>query len=155
MVWKRVAPRVALASSTSLADLFENGLDGAHDEGQADEDHGDDDADGGVGDAERNELPDDAVGRIDRGQRDAGHCRGQGEGQIDHRIENAPAGKAVAHQNPGDQGAENDIDAGGDQRRDEADPQGAKHPRIGCGFPEPIKAEPGTANAERDHGDQE
>ena len=57
MVWKRLAPSVAAASSTSWLELFEHRLHGAHDEGQADEDQRDDDAERRVGDldAERRE----------------------------------------------------------------------------------------------------
>ena len=106
MVCQRLAPSVAAASSTSLVELLEHRLHGAHDEGQADEDQRDDDAERRVGDldAERREQrADPAVRRIERGQRDAGDRGRQREGQVDDGVEQAPAGKAVAHQHPGDE----------------------------------------------------
>ena len=95
-------------------DLLQHRLHGAHHEGQADEDQRDDDAERRVGDLDaerRQQLPDPAVRRVERGQRDAGDGRRQREGQVDHRVDDAPAGKAVAHQHPGDEHAEDDVDA--------------------------------------------
>jgi hypothetical protein len=57
-----------------------------------------------------------AVLRVQRGQRDAGHGRGQREGQVDQRIHQLLAGEAVAHQHPGEHQAEHGIDRGGQQR---------------------------------------
>ena len=69
----------------------------AHDEGQADEDQRDDDAERRVGDldAERRAgAADPAVGGVERGQRDAGDRGRQRERQVDQRVDEAPAGKA-------------------------------------------------------------
>ena len=49
-VCRRVAPRVAAASSTSLLDVLHHRLHRAHDERQADEDQRDEDAERRVGD---------------------------------------------------------------------------------------------------------
>ena len=69
-------------------------------------------------DAERREqAADPAVRRVERGQRDAGDGGRQREGKIDEGVEQAPAGKAVADQHPGDDHAEDGVDRGGDQRR--------------------------------------
>ena len=67
--------------------ILQHRLHSAHDEGQADEGERDDDAERRVGDldAERIEqAADPAVGRIERGERDARHRRRQRERQIDH-----------------------------------------------------------------------
>ena len=89
-------------------DLLQNRLHGAHDEGQADEGERDDDADRRVADLEAEEihqrLPEPAVRRIDRGERDAGHGGGQREGQVDHGIDQPAAREAIAHQHPGNAG---------------------------------------------------
>ena len=52
------------------------------------------------------EPADPAVRRIERGERDAGDRRRQREGQVDRRVEELAAGKAVARQHPGDEQAE-------------------------------------------------
>ena len=86
-------------------DLFHHRLHGAHDEGQADEDQRDDDAERRIGDldAERHQqMADPAFRRVERGQRDAGDRGRQRERQVDHGVDDAAAGKAVAHQHPGD-----------------------------------------------------
>ena len=75
-------------------DLLQHRLNGAHDEGQADEDQRDDDAERREGDLEPEacrDRADPAIRRIDRGERDAGDRGRQREGQIDHRIDDAPA----------------------------------------------------------------
>ena len=69
-------------------ELLQHRLHGAHDEGQADEDERDEDAERRVGDLDaerREELADPAVRRVERGQRDAGDRRRQREGQVDER----------------------------------------------------------------------
>ncbi len=68
-------------------------------------------------------LPIQPLRRIDGGQRDAGDGGRQREGQIDDGIEQAPAGKAIADQHPGDDDAEDDVDRGGDEGDDEAHAQ--------------------------------
>ena len=117
-VCQRLAPRQAAASSSSRSSLFHHRLNGPHHEGKADEGHGHHDAERGEGDldAERlQEAADPAVGRIDGGQGDAGHGGRQGKGEIDQRIDEPPAGKAVTDQHPGHQHAEDDVD---DRRND-------------------------------------
>ena len=42
---------------------------------------------------------------------------GKRERQIDDGVEKAPAGKAIAHQHPGHDHAEDDVDGGGDERK--------------------------------------
>ncbi len=60
-----------------------------------------------------------AVRGIERGQRDARHRRRQREGQIDGRVEEPRAGKAVAHQHPGKRDAEDEVEERGEQRQPE------------------------------------
>ncbi len=100
------------------ADFLHDRLDGAHHEGQADEDQRDDDARPRERDADterRQQAADPAIRRIDRGKRDAGHCRRQSEGNIDDCIDEAASRKAIAHQYPGEDDAKDHID----QRRNE------------------------------------
>jgi hypothetical protein len=78
-------------------------LDRAHDERQANEREGEPDADRRIGHLDTKGLqvlPDPAGPCVDGGQRDAGDRGGQGEGQIDQRIDDPPSGKRVAHQDP-------------------------------------------------------
>ncbi len=60
---------------------------------------------------------DPAVRRIERRQRYAGNRGRQREGQVDHGVDNALARKPVAHQHPGEDDAEDDIDDRRRQRR--------------------------------------
>ena len=46
------------------------------------------------------------------GQRDAGHGSRQRERQVDQRIGQPAAGKAIAHQHPRDEEAEHRVDRG-------------------------------------------
>ena len=64
----------------------------------------------------RQELADPAGGRIEGRQGDAGHGGRQGERQVDQGVDEALAGELVAHQHPGHDAAEDDVDGGGDQR---------------------------------------
>src|SRR5690606_37763606 len=76
-------------------------LQRAHHEGQGDEGQRQGDADRAVGDLQAHgggEPADQAVGRIQGGEGDAGHGGGQGERQVDQRIDQLAAGKAVTHQ---------------------------------------------------------
>ena len=57
-----------------------------------------------------------AVGRVHGGERDAGDRRRQRERQVDQRVDEPLPGKAVAHQHPRDEQAEDRVD----RRRDEA-----------------------------------
>ena len=92
MVCSRVAPSVAAASSDFTAQLAQHRLQGAHDEGQADEDHRHQHAPGRIGDVDAvldQQCAEPAIGRVERGKRDAGHRGGQRERQIDQRIQQA------------------------------------------------------------------
>jgi hypothetical protein len=89
--------------------VFEHRLHRAHHERQPDEDQRDHDArrrEGQLDAVRLQQLPDPAVAREQRRQRDAGHGRGQRERQVDQRIDDALARKLVAHQHPGHQQAE-------------------------------------------------
>src|SRR5581483_3775067 len=115
-------------------ELFEHRLHGADDEGKADEDERNGDAERGVGDldAERFEqAADPAVRRVERSQRDAGDRRGQRKWKIDKRIEQAAAGKAVADQYPGDDDAEHRVDERGNERGEKAQAERRERARTG------------------------
>ncbi|KFB66398.1 MAG: hypothetical protein CAPSK01_004287 [Candidatus Accumulibacter vicinus] len=91
----------------------------AHDKRQADEDQRQQHPVRGVRDLDSERLEqfaDRAVLRVDGCQGDAGHRRRQGKRQVHQSIDQALAGKAVAYQHPGKDQAENDIDAGRQQR---------------------------------------
>eukprot|EP01022_Parablepharisma_sp_SALTPOND_P004178 TRINITY_DN1187_c2_g1_i1.p1 TRINITY_DN1187_c2_g1~~TRINITY_DN1187_c2_g1_i1.p1 ORF type:complete len:554 (-),score=206.99 TRINITY_DN1187_c2_g1_i1:2173-3834(-) len=114
--------------------LFQHRLHGTHHEGQADEGQRHQHAQGREGDLDaqgREQLAQPAVLRIQRGQRDAGHRRGQSKRQVHQGIDDALAGEAVAHQHPGHDAAEDDIEEGADQRGTEAEPVGGHHARRG------------------------
>ncbi len=86
----------------------------AHHKRQSDEGAGDDDAERRVGDLDAKGLEkaaDPAVAGVERGQRDAGHRRRQSKGQVDDGVEQALAGKFIAHKHPGDQRPEDGVDA--------------------------------------------
>ncbi|MNQ93988.1 hypothetical protein D3C85_1094810 [compost metagenome] len=115
-----------------MIEVLKHRLDRADDEGQADEDHGHDHADGGVGDLDaqrRQQAADGSVLGVEGGQGDAGHGGRQSEGQVDHRVGQPLAGEVIAGQHPGQQAAHDRIDGGGDGGGDEAEPQG----RLGAG----------------------
>ncbi|MNP41584.1 hypothetical protein D3C76_1352930 [compost metagenome] len=76
----------------------------AHHEGQDHEGQCQGDAELGVGDlqAELAGDPADQAGRrVQRGEGDTGDGGRQGEGQIDHRVDDLAPGELVAHQHPG------------------------------------------------------
>ena len=141
-------------------EIAQHRLHRAHHEGQADEGQRHDDAEGRIGDLplERCEqLPDPAVRGIERGQRDAGDGRRQGEGQVDDRLDDAAAEKLVAHQHPGDEEPEDGVDAGRRQRGEEGQFQRRQRPRVGGQRDEFGEAEAGGGEdegAERDQHDQ-
>ena len=86
-------------------------------------------------------TPEPAVGRIDRGQGNAGHRRRQSEREIHQRVEQAFAGKAVAHQHPRHQDAEYQIDQSADQRRSKGQAIGSHRARRSSNVPELVPAE--------------
>src|SRR5450830_699323 len=82
-------------------DIGEDRLHRAHHERQRDESQRQGDAQGAVGNLETQvggELADQAGRRVQRGQRDTGDGGGQGERQVDHRIDDLAPGEGVAHQ---------------------------------------------------------
>ncbi|KAG1257695.1 hypothetical protein G6F65_015816 [Rhizopus arrhizus] len=105
-------------------DVFQHGLHGAHHERHADEDQGDHDAQRGERHFQVKPFgqwrPEPAFFGIQRGQRDARHGRGQRKRQVDQRVQDLLAGKAVAHQHPGHHRAEHQVHQRGQQRRAEA-----------------------------------
>src|SRR4029077_10195902 len=81
-------------------ELLEHRLHGAYHERQTDEDEGYGNAGRGVGALHpggREPLPDPAVRRVKRGERDAGNRGRQREGKVDKGVEQAAPGKAVAN----------------------------------------------------------
>ena len=107
-------------------------------------------------DAQRREPgADPAVGGIEGRERDAGDGRRQSEGQIHQRIDDAPAGKFVAHQHPGDDQAEDRIDDGRDQRGAEAELQRRDHARRRYDVPEPLPAQADRPEQKPGQGDQD
>ena len=70
----------------------------------------------------REQAADPAVGGVERGQRDAGDRGGQRERQVDRGVEQALAGKLVAHQHPGHEQAEHGVDQRRGGRGAEAEP---------------------------------
>jgi hypothetical protein len=55
-------------------------------------------------------------------------------------------GKRVAHQHPGDDDAEDDVEGGGEQRRAEAQPERGEKPRVGD---DPLNAAQSSSNVLR------
>src|SRR5713101_2812918 len=95
-----------------MREIGEDRLHGAHDEGQADEDEGDQDAERREGDvdAEAGEDSADPAGiGIERGERNAGNGGRQREGQIDKPVDEAAPGKAIADEHPGDEEADDGV----------------------------------------------
>jgi hypothetical protein len=66
---------------------------------------------------------------------------GQGEGQVDERVDHAPPGEAVAHEDPGDDEAEDRVHEGGGERGAEGEAIGGEGARRGRGLPESLPAE--------------
>ena len=58
----------------------------------------------------RQELAEPASRRVQAGQRDASDGGRQRKRQIDHRVDDATAGKVVAHEHPGDDDPEHAVD---------------------------------------------
>jgi hypothetical protein len=119
--------------------VFEHWLDAAHNERQTDKHERDEDADGREGHADSDldePSADPAVLGIETGEGDAGHRRGQRERQIDERVHQPLARKAVAHQNPGDHQPEGHIHRRRGERCAEAQLVGRDHARRADRFPE-------------------
>lgn len=93
-------------------ELFQDRLDGPDDEGNPDEDHGDGQADLGIGNlyaVAGKETAEEARIGIELGQGDAGDGRRQGEGQFDDAIQEAFARELIAYQDPGQDKAEDTV----------------------------------------------
>ena len=104
-------------------DIGEHRLEGAHHEGQGHEGQCQGDAQRTVGDLEAqvgSELADRSVRRVQRGEGNACHRGRQGEGQVDHRLDDLAAGEAIAHQHPGQQRADDAVEHGGSEGGAEA-----------------------------------
>jgi hypothetical protein len=98
-------------------------LHGAHDERKADEGERETDTERCVRnvDAVRFEHPaHGAMRTIERGERDTGNGRRQGERNIDDGIERGASGEAVSHEDPGDERARDDVDERRRKRRAES-----------------------------------
>src|SRR5205814_1030298 len=123
-------------------DALEHGLEGAHDEGEADEHEHEDDREARVGglDAERDEeTPEpsrlDVEARVD----EPGDRRRQRERQVDERVDHALHRELVADEDPGDEKTDDDVD----RRRDERGADGELIGRDGAigrdGGPEAVE----------------
>ena len=112
-VCSRVAPKRRRRLLDVEVEVLHHRLHRADDERQADEGERHDHAQRRERDLdpERIEkLPDPAVGRVDRGQRDAGHRGRQRERQVDDGVEQALEREIVAHQHPGDERAHDQVE---------------------------------------------
>ena len=74
-------------------------------------------------------VADPAVLREHGRERDAGHGGRQRERHVDERIDDLAARELVAHQRPGEDEAEHQVDGGGQQRGTERQPVGAQGAR--------------------------
>src|SRR5450830_1227217 len=138
-------------------DIGEDRLHRAHHERQRDESQRQGDAQGAVGDLETQvggELADQAGRRVQRGQRDTGDGGGQGERQVDHRIDDLATGEGVAHQHPGQQRTDHAIDQRGVQRGAETQFQCRQHTRCGDDVPELIPGKLSGVYKHRREGDE-
>ena len=99
-----------------LFQVFQHRLHGAHDKRQADERQRDQNTQRRERDLDPHfgeRLSQPAIGGINGGERDTCDRSGQRKWQIDQRIDDALAGKPVAHQHPRDQQSEHRVDCGG------------------------------------------
>ena len=127
-------------------------MQGADDKRETDEGERDENADLRVSglDAQRVEkLPQPAVACVKRGQRDAGHRSRQGKGQINQRIENPPARKPVAREDPGHDKAEDGIGRRREERDAEGDLVGRHHLASGHGGPKFLPPHAGGTDEDR------
>ena len=137
-----------------LGNVGEHRLHRADHERQGHEGQRQGDPQGGIGDLEAEvagELADQAGRRIERGEGDTGDGGGQGEGQVDHGIDDLPSGEFVAHQDPGQQRTDQAIEHGGGERGAEAQLERGEHPRRADDGPELLPAELGGLE---EHGPQ-
>jgi hypothetical protein len=67
---------------------------------------------------------------VQRGQGDAGDRGRQSERQVDQRIDETPAWKPVAHEDPRDEDTEDGVDESGEERGSEADAERRERARV-------------------------
>ena len=94
-------------------------------------------------------MPDPALLRVDRGERDARDGGRQGERQIDEGVDEPAARELVAHEDPGEQDAEDHVDQRAHERRAEAQAVRGEHARTRHRGPE---LRPAHRGALEDHG---
>src|SRR5438046_2861152 len=70
-----------------------------------------------------------AIEGVERGKRDASDRGRQSEGDIHHSTQNAAQREFIAHQHPGDEESQHDIDGGGDERQAETESERGEHAR--------------------------
>jgi hypothetical protein len=80
---------------------------------------------------------------------------GQGEGQVHRRVERSAAGEGVAHQHPGDEGAQNRVHRRGDEGEPEGELEGRGDPRLRGDRPQSSKPEARRLEGERGKRDQD
>ena len=129
-------------------EIVEHRLHGADDERETDEDECHRYAEPGIRDFDPQRvevLPDPAVGCIQRRERDAGDGGRQSEWKVHSGIDQPPARKPVAHQDPGYQETEHGVDHRRNKRCAERHPIGGQYARGRNGRPEGGPREIGRA----------
>ena len=134
--------------------ILQHRLHRAHHEGQADEGERHPHTQRRVADLEGQQAADPAIRSVQRGQRDAGHGGGQGEGQVDHGIQQATAGKFIAHQHPGHQQAGDCIGQRGQEGGTERQLVRGDYLGVGGDVPERFPAQLCAAEKHRSQRDQ-
>jgi len=132
-------------------------LHGAHHKRQGDEGQCQGDAHRRVGNLETQvggELADPAVGRVQGGQGDTGHGGRQGKRQVDHGIDDLAPGEGVAHQDPGQYGADHTVDDGCHKGGAETQLQRCQHPGGGDDGPELVPGQLSGMHKHRSQRDQ-
>ncbi len=106
-------------------DFEQRGLHGAHCKGHPDERHRQDDTEAGVGDVNADQIEvvaEPTVGREHCRERNSGDGGRQRERHVDHGVHELSPRKLVTRERPGDDEAEDQIDAGREQRAAEREP---------------------------------
>ena len=139
-------------------EVLDHGLNRADDERQAHEGERHEHAQGRERDLDpqgREVLPDQAVGSVDRRQRDARHGGRQRERQVDDGVEHPLEWEVVAHQHPGHERTHDQVDHRRRERRTEAQPECRQHPGVGGDVPELGPAQRGRAQEHRRKRDED
>ena len=138
-------PAVGPQARRSFLDLGikvdQHRLHGAHHEWNADEDHGNENADRRERDLDSNgrkRRAEPAFFRKQRGQRHAGDCGRQCKGNIDDGVEQPPARETIAHQRPDDDRPHHQIDEGGGKGEGERNLERVQRAATGENVPELI-----------------